>query len=286
MAANAGDIQVQQVQQNPRHLAELEDILKLSRDVSVEPYFRNPYKAVVKPSPYQKQAQRMGSQTQQWLPFLQQSQQQLANVNPSYAQNYQQYMNPFESGAVNKVTQDVTRNFNENVLPGIEAHFIKRGQHGSSKARQMVNKATRDMNSELAGRLAQLRAYGYEMGGRQHESEQKRRMEMAELMSTLGRQAQASHIADVGMLQNIGQEEYQHRQDIADALRNEWAQSRRHPYEMLQMRHSIAQGLPFATSNVYESMGRPQQQVNRSGNLSSLALALLGARRRGMFGEE
>lgn len=294
MAVNVENIQQQL---HPSYQQELLNILRGSQDLSREPFSpyqmgsrENPTNNVVAPlSPLQRQAMDYGARsTESWTPFINRAVRVAGDINPSYVnnQNYERYTNPFETRAIRTVADDVTRAFHEQMLPSIQAHFIRRGQHGGSAQRNLVDRATRTMTAELANRIAPLRAYGYEMGGRQFGEEQDRRAKLAELLTGLGRQNQASRIADLGMLTTLGGEQQQQHQNELDAIRREWDRQQAHPYQLLQMRQAIAQGLPFPTQTIrnYEQMAAPQHQVNRAGNLSALAMALFQGRHRGLFG--
>lgn len=266
---------------------EVQDLLYGSRKIYDSPIPNYTGVMDVKENKLQQEAYNMAhdyARGNSWRPFVTEAQELARRAQQSYPEQYQNYMNPYENAVAKTVSSDVARNFTENILPSLESHFLKRGQHGSSKHRQMVERAHRDMQSELMSRLGQIRAHGYEMGGRQFDSQQGRLATLANLIAGLGGQSQAARIADIGTLQDVGGARHQIDQSIADRKRDEWLRQEAIPMDRLMMRHAILQGLPFATSQMTSQATPPPQRLNTAGKLGSLAMALLGANRKGMLG--
>jgi hypothetical protein len=264
---------------------EMMQVLAQSRNLLENPmaYERYDSSRLVAPrNDMQRMASERAGQVGQWLPFLQEARTMSRNADRAYPDEYRRYTNPFEQAAINAVTRDVSRNFTENVLPALEAKFLRAGQHGSSGHRDLVNRAHRNMQTELMARLGQMRAHGYELGARQHEAEQNRRAQISRNLADLGITQQAAHIADIGTLKDIGGMNQQMEQNRLNALYDLWLREKAAPYERLQMRAAILQGLPFQPGATRMFAQPPEPQLNTSGKLGSLAMALIGARRKGV----
>lgn len=229
----------------------------------------------------QKRAMQMAGTSSNYYPRIQRAVGHINEARNRYPDQYQRYMDPYENSVVQGSMRDMNRNFTENVLPSIEAHFIRRGQHGSSKQREMASRALRDMQAEMFSKAGQLRSHGYEIGGRQHAVDQERFGRLAELESTLGKQMQAQQLAEIEKMQNVGSSQQQHEQNIINSGYENWLRGQAAPWERLQMRHSILRGLPFGTSELRQFASPAQPQLNNAGKLGSLAMALLGMRHRG-----
>lgn len=275
-------VQAERVFEPLHHTKEAKEILELGREYYNSPYVPYQGPLVARQNEMQRTAQEMGAQTGQWLPFLQQAQRMNAEAIAGYPEQHQRYMNPFEDRAVQAVTRDINRNFVENTLPALENMFLRRGQHGSSKHREMAGHAHTNMQAELLNQLAKMRMHGYEFGARLQDAEQTRRMQLAEQLAGLGRQQQAARIAEIGTLQDLGLQQQQHEQNIAEAAYNQFLRQQSATPEKLQMRAALLHGLPFHVSSSRTFGESPQPRLNTAGKLGSLAMALLGMRRRGM----
>jgi hypothetical protein len=259
-------------------MKEINDLLAASRKLYGAPIQQYQDPIIAPESDLQIRARELAARTGQWLPFLQQAERMSGRADIGYPEQYRRYMNPYEAAAAQAVTRDVNRNFTENVLPALEAQFLKRGQHGASGHRKLVRRAQRDMQSELMARLAQMRAHGFEQGARMHESEQNRRMGLANQMAALGEMSRVGSTADIGTMQDIGSAQQRHNQNFLDAAYHQWLRREASPLEKLMARAAIFHGLPFSTSQSTMYGMPPEARMNTAGNMAGLAASVLGAR--------
>ncbi len=261
---------------------ELNILLNAGRDLYKRPYRRYHGDVTAPQTDAQVRARKLAmDNVGQWRQGMQDASQHGNRAASNYTNDYRRYMNPYEDSAIRAVTQDVNRNFTENVLPAIEARFIRAGQHGASGQRDIVRRATRDMNSELLARLGQMRAHGYEMGSRIHASDQERQLRLADLYSQLSKQGQGQNLADIEALNQIGGLEQQNQQNVYNSNHNEWLRQQAWPFERLLFQQSLLRGLPFPMTETRAFGYAPQPQLNNAGQLGSLATAILGLRKQG-----
>jgi hypothetical protein len=268
----------------PQQEKEIADLLAAGRDLYGRDFV--PYQGLLAAarSVPQHEAEALARRQGTDLEYLQRAERLARQSEASFPEHHRRYMNPYENHVVRNVTEDINRNFRENILPALESKFLRAGQHGASGHRRLAQQAQRDMQTELLARLGQLRAHGYELGAKQHEAQQNRLAQLADLTAGFGRQRQASRIADIGALQEVGGLAQQTEQNMQDAAYHQWLRGQAWPFERFQMRQAMLSGLPFHTGNMQIFREAPQARLNSAGNLSSLAMALLGARRKGMFG--
>jgi hypothetical protein len=88
------------------------------------------------------------------------------------------------------------------------------------------------------------------------------------------------------MMSELGQQQQQHQQNLLDSAYEQFLRKEENPYEQLEMRKNLLYALPFATNKSTVTRNAPQPRLNTAGNLGALAMAILGARRKGMFGGE
>lgn len=74
---------------------------------------------------------------------------------------FDQFMNPYTEGVVNRIAQLGQRNLSENLLPAVNTTFTGAGQFGSSRHADFTNRALRDANESILGQQAQALSSGY-----------------------------------------------------------------------------------------------------------------------------
>lgn len=140
--------------------------------------------------------------------------------------NVDQYMSPYIGGVIDRATQLANRNFQENILPGLNDQFISAGQPGSSRNAEMVGRAARDVTEGLQGQALGALNSAYTTGGQLFGQDMSR---MAGLGSTVGQLGSQQQNAQLGAGQqlgaigqafgNIGQQQGQLGLNAADAMR-------------------------------------------------------------------
>ena len=75
--------------------------------------------------------------------------------------NVAEYMNPYQTGAMDVLAKQGARNLSENLLPGVSDAFIKAGQFGSSRMGEFGSRALRDTQESVLNQQAQMANQGY-----------------------------------------------------------------------------------------------------------------------------
>lgn len=200
-----------------------------------------------------------------------------AGIRP-FHQNYQQYMNPYQQNVIRQLSEEGNRNFIENVLPALEARFLRLGQHGSSRHADLSLRAARDFQKELLNRQQQALASGYQQAGQMYNAQQLRELEGANQLANLATTRQGSRFSDIAALENIGKYKQQQDQSILDARYQEWLRQLEHNQQKLQFQSAMMHGMPSQGINqsYYQTPASPQ--MNLAGQFGPLAIGLLGAR--------
>lgn len=214
-----------------------------------------------------------------YKPYLQQAENLASRSSSPFIQNYQQYMNPYQQQVVDRIAQEGNRNLTENILPALEAKFVRLGQHGGSRHADLSKRAARDIQSEISANQARALGQGYQQAAQIYNADQARALESAKEMSTLGGLQQAGNLTDIAMLMEQGR--YQQQQDQAgkDIAYQDFLRKQNYPWEMLQNLSGILHGIPQQSQNTstYQTPGTPQ--LNLMGQAGSLAAQLYGMRR-------
>jgi hypothetical protein len=107
----------------------------------------------------------------------------LTAASQSSAQNIGQYMNPYQTGAMDVLAKQGARNLSENLLPGVSDAFIKAGQFGSSRMGEFGSRALRDTQESVLNQQAQMANQGY---GQALSASQADLARQAQLAGTVG----------------------------------------------------------------------------------------------------
>lgn len=198
-----------------------------------------------------------------------------------FHQNYQEYMNPYQQTVVRQLSEEGNRNFTENILPALEARFLRLGQHGGSKHADLSLRAARDFQRELMNRQQQALASGYQQSGQMYNAQQLRELEGANQLSNLATTRQGNRFSDIAALEAVGKYKQQHDQSMLDARYQEWLRQRDDPQQRLAFQAAMMQGMPSQGVNQAYFQTPAAPQMNMSGQLGPLAVGLLGARMMG-----
>lgn len=189
----------------------------------------------------------------------------------------QEYMNPYQRHVVSQIAEEGNRNFEENVLPALEARFVRLGQHGGSRHGRMARNAARDLQHEILNRQQQAMAQGYQQAGQMYNADMARQLDAARSMADIGTMGQAANFADVAALENQGRYQQQQGQAQRDIMYQEWLRNLEHPIHRLSQRQAILQGLPVPTLNQAYFQTPTTPQMNTWGQVGPMAGQILGA---------
>lgn len=265
---------------------------------TLPPWLQGPYKRAVerseaitnekfKPFPGERlaqipqdilQAHHIGKKIGVTEPYFEGARGLLGRSTETFPSQYKNYMNPYQQAVINRIAEEGNRNFNERIMPGLEAKFVRLGQHGSSRHAKLAREAARDVQNEILANQAKALSTGYQQAAQIFNADQTRGLEAANQLSGLGGFRQAAQLADISMLTDQGRYQQQQQQALNDIRYNDWLQEQNYPQEMLNQQMGIMQGIPVQrqSTNMTQTPGVPQMNV--LGQIGPLAAQIYGAR--------
>lgn len=212
------------------------------------------------------------------MPMLDEAAGQASRAFQPFYQNSDQYMNPYNRHVVSQIAEEGNRNFTENVLPALEAKFVRLGQHGSAKHRDLSLRAARDLQHEILNRQQQALASGYQQAGQMYNAQQARQIEGAGQLGNLASVRQGARFGDIAGLENVGRYRQQQQQAVNDVRYQNWLREQEHPMYRMQQQAALMQGIPSQGVNqsYYQTPATPA--MNIPGQFGQMAGNLLGAR--------
>jgi hypothetical protein len=235
----------------------------------------------------QKRANLLANETGDYKPYLERARQMNAQSASSFPSQVQEYMNPYQHHVVDRIAELGKRNFAENIMPMLEAQFVKSGQFGSSRHADLAQRAARDQQAETQAAQRQALSEGYGQAAAIHNADKERMFGSAGLEGSLGQSTQEQRLRDYEALQNAGDLNRDVDQQHRDARYNEWIRKYNNPAEQAGIWNSYMRGTPLTL----QQPAAPRQSFNRNtlGNLiaskgpglAEWAATKLGVRARG-----
>jgi len=198
-------------------------------------------------------------------------------------QGVEDYMNPYQEHAIDRMYSRGYENFKNRVLEPLENRLIAKGMHYGTHRPKMMGKALDEFGEHLADKEAQMRQMGFDRAVQSSQADLGRRMQGASLKGTtrarnvqqrldaskqmqqgiLSEQEQKMREAD--LLRMMGTEKY----NIAQAERNskltDWEAQKNHRRSQTAMLADLVRGIPANTARFQVSNQVPMQQVVPSG---------------------
>jgi hypothetical protein len=192
--------------------------------------------------------------------------------------NAEEYMNPYTQAVVRQIAEEGNRNFTENVLPALEAKFVRLGQHGSGKHQELGMRAARDLQHEILNRQQQALSSGYQQAGQMYNAQQARNIEGAAQLGNLAASRQGSRFADIAGLESAGRYRQQQNQAALDTRYQNWLREQEHPMYRNQQLSAFMAGVPSQGINqsYYQTPATPA--LNIPGQFGQIAGNILAAR--------
>jgi hypothetical protein len=252
------------------------------RDVLGRPDFRFDQARIAADNPDLQAAYLRGRNVGQFDPGYVDAARYLRPGQDKFYEQYQNYMNPYNRNVTNRIAEEGNRNFEESILPALEARFVNLGTYGGSRHRDLAQRAARDSQKEILSNQRLAMHQGYQQAGENFNRDRLRQLEAGQRLGQLTGQRQASHMLDTGQLamqgaQQQGRQDQRLGHDYMAAL-NQYNQ----PQERLAQHISNLQGVPAANlSQQYSYYQPPQQQQPQNSfgqNVAGIAAGLLGAR--------
>ena len=125
--------------------------------------------------------------------------------NATYPGAASAYMNPYMDNVINRSAQLATRNFQENLLPGIQDMFTANGMYGSTPMAEKVMRGARDVTENIQSQSNAALADAYKSGADQFNSDQSRMLQAGSSLGALGQNYSNQQINAASQFGNLGQ---------------------------------------------------------------------------------
>ncbi len=258
-----------------------QNLTKEAEGLAREPYAPYPGRRLADLPPDLVRAHNLGRQTGLHEPYVRKAEALVEGTRQPFHMRAKEYMNPYQKQVVEQIANEGNRNFTENVMPAIEAKFLRLGQHGGSRHADLSLRAARDLQREIMERQAQAMASGYQQAAQIYNADQARALEGARSFGDLGALTQAGQLSDVAMLENQGRYQQQQNQASHDVGYEDWLRQKEHPFNKLAWYNSMLHGIPHPGITSHWRREPATPQMNVLGQLGPLAGMMWAARQAG-----
>jgi hypothetical protein len=197
----------------------------------------------------------------------------MANAGKTLPGNVQAYMDPYVGNVINRAELEANRNFNENIMPGLDNKFTASGQYGSSAHEREANRAAQSLTEGLQSTSLGALPQAYNTAGTQFQSDEARQAQLAQLSGTqaqqqgalqlqagtlqgnLGEATQSAGLKDVAALDASGAEQQQQNQRNLDLGYSDFAAQRDYPKQQVDWLSSVIRGMPAPVSTATTNTG-------------------------------
>ena len=217
-------------------------------------------------------AMETGSSIQPWA----QGAQDAASGSASeWTQNYQKYMSPYTTQVVDNIARLGKRNFEDNIMPGVNSAMIGSGQFGSTRNADILSRAGVNAANDITGQQSNALQAGYQSGAGIFAQDAARRQQQQQMQAQTalagGNLMQGALSADAGRVQQQGQIQAQTAlsgSGAATSALNTAAQG------MGALTHT-AQGVQNTNTQSLLNIGNQQQALQQKGYDTALGNANL-----------
>lgn len=259
--------------------ATIENIAKEGESYRKQEYPRYNQPRIAEVSPFtQESYSRVGKQLGAQEPYYENAYQMLRPSHQSYQEQIAPYMNPYMRNVVDTIGSEGARTFKERILPQLEAKFIGLGQHGSSRHREMSERAARDLQNEIMKRQQEALHQGFTTAGALRGQESMRQLESARALGQLGTMSQRGALEDINILNSIGAQQQAQRQQVLNEQQAEYWRRMMWPQQQLAQQASMLHGVPMPSMQTGMSYEPPRSvpEVNRMGQMGGMASQMYG----------
>lgn len=190
-----------------------------------------------------------------------------------WTQNYQQYMSPYTSQVVDNIARLGKRNFEENIMPGVNSSMIGSGQFGSTRNADILSRAAVNAANDITGQQSNALQSGYQSGAGIFAQDAARRQAQQQMQAQTalagGSMMQGALSADANRVQNQGQMQAQTAltgAGIASGALNTAANS-------MGALSQLQQGIQNTDIQSLLNIGNQQQALQQKGYDTALANA-------------
>lgn len=204
----------------------------------------------------------------------------------------EQYMSPYTNTVVNEIARLGNQNFNENIMPQINASMIGSGQFGSTRNAGALGAAGRDVQQNISGQQASALESGYTTAGNLFSQDANRQQQQQQMQGqtalaggalgaqtglTAGQQegalaqtGSALGLQDAQAVQAIGQQQQQLAQAGLDTDYNNTVGQQQYGWNILNNLNSIIRGAQLPTTQTSTTQG-PLTRTQGASPLAGIA---------------
>lgn len=210
-------------------------------------------------------------------PTLSAGQSMVSSAGGGFNQSeFQNYMNPYTSGVVDRIGTLAGRNLSENLLPQVNDTFIRSGQFGSRGNFDLTGRAIRDTQEAALAEQNKALASGFEESMRNYNTGMDRRLQSGTALANTAQLGQGLRLQDAAALQGIGQAQEDKTQQSLGLAYQDFLEQRDYPKSQVEWMSSISRGVNPPTSTTSTSTGPASQSQLAPNTLSQLAGTALG----------
>jgi hypothetical protein len=197
----------------------------------------------------------------------------------------EEYMSPYQQAVVDVEKREAQQQFEQNVLPKLQAGQVAQGAFGGSRGAMMEAQALADQQRLLSDIQTRGSQAAYRDAIRGFETQKGRESAAAQGLSGLAPAQMKASAYELGALQTVGEQKQQRSQQALDEAYKQYLEERGYPERQLGQYQSVIAGFPSATSMATTKRELAPQPSTASQFLGGLSnLASTAGNIYGMFG--
>lgn len=222
----------------------IESNIQASQAQAAKPYAPYQGQRFAARNPFEEKASKLSAKASRHQPFIRASNEASIRGAEQFPQHFQHYMDPYQEAVVSRIAELGNRNMAENILPQLEAKFVRLGQHGGSRHGELAQRAARDIQSEISGRQAEALSHGYGQAMGAFNADQARMMELARHQQELGSMTVAQRLAELSNLRQQAAMERELAEQPLRAAEAEHAAAQMWPIQQRAAHTGVLYGMP------------------------------------------
>lgn len=197
-----------------------------------------------------------------------------AGATPFSQDVLNQYLDPYRSNVTDEIARLGTRNFNENIMPGVNSQFTGNGMFGSSRNAEILGRAARDTQADITGKQAEYLSKGFTDAASNMNTALGRQMQGGAQLANIAQTGQGLNTNDVSALQAIGSQNQLNQQQLLDTAYNEFITQQDYPKAQTAFLSSIIHGsTPNVNNTTTQNIANPVAQATGLGGTIASALS-------------
>lgn len=129
----------------------------------------------------------------------------LSAASQTATQNIDQYMNPYQTNAMDALATQGARNLSENLLPAVSDSFVKAGQFGGNRMGEFASRALRDTQASVLNQQAQMANAGYANALGASQADLARQAQLANTVGSISGADLSRVLSGAQQYSNLGQ---------------------------------------------------------------------------------